>query len=108
MSAYGISRPSFSQTRLYLIRPPSSAWTCRKLMSFSSVAEYSLIGMVTKPKEIAPFQMDRGMGQSLPDATDIGALEHHFSPPTQGDSAAAGRSDRAGQRVQLFGGVPEE
>ena len=27
ISAYGISLPHFSQTRLYLIRPPSSGWT---------------------------------------------------------------------------------
>src|SRR3982750_326900 len=30
-------------------------------MSFSSVAEKSFTGMVTRPKEIAPFHIERGM-----------------------------------------------
>jgi hypothetical protein len=30
-------------------------------MSFSSVAEKSFTGIVTSPKEIAPFQIERGM-----------------------------------------------
>ena len=30
-------------------------------MSFSSVAEKSFTGIVTRPKEIAPFQIERGM-----------------------------------------------
>ena len=30
-------------------------------MSFSSVAEKSFTGIVTRPKEIAPFQIDRGI-----------------------------------------------
>jgi hypothetical protein len=53
--------PHFSQTRLYLMRPPSSGCTWRKLMSFSSVAEKSFTGIVTRPKEIAPFHIERGM-----------------------------------------------
>src|SRR6188472_2651391 len=44
------------------MRPPSSGCTWRKLMSFSSVAEKSFTGIVTRPKEMAPFQIDRGMG----------------------------------------------
>jgi hypothetical protein len=30
-------------------------------MSFSSVAEKSFTGIVTRPKEIAPFHIERGM-----------------------------------------------
>ena len=61
ISANGISLPHFSHTLLYLMRPPSSGWTWRKLMSFSSVAEKSFTGIVTRPKEMAPFQIERGM-----------------------------------------------
>src|SRR5215207_7776939 len=57
MSEYGTSSPHTEQTRLYLIRPPSATCTCRKEMSFSSVAENTLIGIVTIPKEMAPFQI---------------------------------------------------
>ena len=39
MSAYSTSSPSRLQTRWYLIRPPSLAWTCRNEMSLLSVAE---------------------------------------------------------------------
>jgi hypothetical protein len=39
-------------------------------MSFSSVAEKSFTGIVTRPKEIAPFHIERGMPPSLPDAAD--------------------------------------
>ena len=47
------------QTRWYLIRPPSLAWTWRKEMSLLSVAEYSFTGTLTRPKETAPFQIAR-------------------------------------------------
>src|SRR5919107_126117 len=51
------------QTRWYLIRPPSFACTCRKEMSWLSVAAYSFTGTLTRPKDTAPFQMAR-MGSS--------------------------------------------
>ena len=59
MSAYSTSSPSMLQTRWYLIRPPSLAWTCRNEMSLLSVAEYSFTGTLTRPKETAPFQIAR-------------------------------------------------
>lgn len=37
----------------------SSRWTWRKDTEWLSVAFTSLIGMLTRPKEMAPFQMDR-------------------------------------------------
>src|SRR3990172_9280873 len=43
------------------MRTPSFLCSRLKETSFSSVAEYSLIGMETIPKLIAPFQIDRGM-----------------------------------------------
>src|SRR5215218_2054413 len=57
MSEYGTSSPSTEQIRLYLIRPPSATCTWRNEMSFSSVAENTLIGIVTIPNEMAPFQI---------------------------------------------------
>ena len=59
MSAYATSSPSMEQTRWYLIRPPSLAWTCRNDTSWDSVAEYSFTGTLTSPKETAPFQIAR-------------------------------------------------
>src|SRR3954447_8015896 len=59
MSEYGTSSPHFVQTRRNLIRPPSSRWTWWNATSRCSVAEYSFTGIVTSPKEIAPFQMLR-------------------------------------------------
>src|SRR3954452_19639871 len=63
MSAYATSSPSTLHTRWYLIRPPSLACTCRKEMSWLSVAAYSFTGTLTRPKDTAPFQMAR-MGSS--------------------------------------------
>ncbi len=59
ISEYSTSSPSIEQTRLYLIRPPSEAWTWLKRMSLSSVAVYSFTPMLTSPKETAPRQIDR-------------------------------------------------
>src|SRR4051812_18472284 len=58
MSANATSPPHTEHTRLYLIRPPSSRciWWNRK--SCSSVAENSRTPIVTRPKEIAPRQID--------------------------------------------------
>src|SRR3954453_2851025 len=41
------------------MRPPSSVWIWRKEMEWFSVAFTSLIGMLTRPNEMAPFHMDR-------------------------------------------------
>src|SRR3712207_9564123 len=47
------------QVRWYLIRPPSVRCTWWNRMSFSSVAEYSLTAIDTRPNETAPFQIAR-------------------------------------------------
>ena len=39
------------------MRPPSGAWSWLKRRLFSSVAPYTRTGIVTNPKEIAPFQI---------------------------------------------------
>src|SRR3954467_5925682 len=59
MSLYSTSSPSIEQTRLYLTRPPSAAWTWLNRMSLSSVAEYSFTPMLTRPNDTAPRQIDR-------------------------------------------------
>lgn len=59
MSAAVTSCSSISQTFRYRIRPPSARWIWRKETEWFSVALTSLIGMLTNPKEMAPFQMDR-------------------------------------------------
>src|SRR5687767_1826649 len=59
MSLYSTSSPSIEQTRLYLTRPPSVAWTWWKRMSLSSVAEYSFTPTLTRPNDTAPRQIDR-------------------------------------------------
>src|SRR3954463_6454864 len=59
MSPYSTSSPSIEQTRYYLTRPPSVAWTWWNLMSLSSVAEYSFTPMLTRPNDTAPRQIDR-------------------------------------------------
>jgi hypothetical protein len=41
-------------------------WIWRKEMEWLSVAFTSLIGMLTRPKEMAPFHMDRTWGTRLP------------------------------------------
>src|SRR4029453_9710155 len=112
ISANGISLPHFSQNRLYLMRPPSSGCTWRKLMSFSSVAEKSFTGIVTRPKEIAPFHIERGMPPSLPDASDkfCGAARA-LQTPAAGDSSVrrSGLVSELGlQQVKLFGGKPQQ
>src|SRR4051812_18478047 len=59
MSPYSTSSPSIEQTRLYLTRPPSVAWTWWNRMSLSSVAEYSFTPMLTRPNDTAPRQIER-------------------------------------------------
>lgn len=41
------------------MRPPSSRWIWRKEIEWLSVALTSLMGMLTRPNEMAPFHMDR-------------------------------------------------
>jgi hypothetical protein len=62
------SSPQDVQMRRILIRPPSAAWTWWNRRSCSCVAEYSLTGTLTSPKDTAPFHIARiaGMVVSLP------------------------------------------
>src|SRR5919198_1093951 len=50
------------------MRPPSGAWSWWNRRLFSSVAPYTRMGMVTSPKEIAPFQIVLMRGPPLPGA----------------------------------------
>lgn len=67
------SRSSSSQNLRYRMRPPSSRWTWRKEIEWLSVAFTTLIGMLTRPKEMAPFQMDRTCGTFLVVPADAGS-----------------------------------
>src|SRR3954451_9766177 len=87
MSLYSTSSPSIEQTRLYLTRPPSVAWTWWNRMSLSSVAEYSFTPMLTRPNDTAPRQIER---MSAP---------HPFVRP------GAGRHGTTRNRVKITGWV---
>src|SRR5215212_12035492 len=97
MSLYSTSSPSIEQTRLYLTRPPSVAWTWWNRMSLSSVAEYSFTPMLTRPNDTAPRQIDRM--PPLPErAPDPGP---HDGPGTGSRSQdRCGRSPAAGRRTR--------
>ncbi len=79
MSAYATSSPSIEQTRWYLIRPPSLAWTWRNETSWDSVAAYSFTGTLTSPNDTAPFQiarMDNLLEVLVPSVTHVNARSH--------------------------------
>src|SRR4030095_16611255 len=59
-------------------------------MSFSSVAEKSFTGIVTSPKEIAPFQIERGMFLVCP----IRSRVPSYAEATLRVIAGAGRAPR--------------
>src|SRR3954451_24475114 len=86
MSPYSTSSPSIEQTRLYLTRPPSGAWTWWNRMSLSSVAEYSFTPMLTRPKDTAPRQIDR-----------MPPLPSHGSRPSPRLMTGQDQQDRGGQ-----------
>src|SRR2546423_695355 len=55
------SSPSTAHVRWYLMRPWSSSCSWLNRRVFSSVAGYILTGIVTSPKEMAPFHIVLGM-----------------------------------------------
>ncbi len=57
MSAYSTSWPN-SHTRLYRMRPLSSSCTWCRETSWVSVAAYTLMGTLTSPNAMEPFQID--------------------------------------------------
>src|SRR3954453_13223966 len=95
MSPYSTSSPSIEQTRLYLTRPPSVAWTWWNRMSLSSVAEYSFTPMLTRPNDTAPRQIDRmpPLPEPAPDPEPLA-----YPWPGQDRRIGAGRCARAGAR----------
>src|SRR3954468_8030822 len=60
MSSYSTSLSSFGQMRRCSICAPSLACTSLKLTVFDSVAVNSLIGTLTRPNVMVPFQIERG------------------------------------------------
>src|SRR5215208_4008402 len=91
MSLYSTSSPSIEQTRLYLTRPPSVAWTWWNRMSLSSVAEYSFTPMLTRPNDTAPRQIDR-----------MPPLPERAPNPRSGQDHRIG----AGRLLRQVGGAP--
>src|SRR5438034_7315236 len=64
MCSNGTSSPHTEHTRLYLMRPPSLSWSWLNRRLFSSVAGKTLIGIETRPNEMAPFHIVLGMGEA--------------------------------------------
>src|SRR5436190_9065546 len=56
------SSPHTEHTRWYLMRPPSLSCSWLKRRVFSSVAGKTLIGIETRPNEMAPLHMVLGIG----------------------------------------------
>src|SRR5919198_3023972 len=56
------SSPQTEHTRWYLMRPPSLSCSWLKRRVFSSVAGKTLIGIETRPNEMAPLHMVLGIG----------------------------------------------
>src|SRR3954453_19710314 len=105
MSLYSTSSPSIEQTRLYLTRPPSVAWTWLNRVSLSSVAEDSFTPMLTRPNDTAPRQIDRM--PPLPDedpdplaGPGDGTLSRSRSQERGGRVPAAGRAARDVPRTE--------
>src|SRR5205814_1107223 len=84
------------QTRWYLMRPPSSRCTWWKRMSFSSVAEYSFTAIDTRPKDTAPFQIDR-MLDPLSDVRPSDKGSHHEPLPCSLHRALAAQTPSMGR-----------
>src|SRR4051812_19441021 len=65
MSSNATSLSSLEQIRRCSTFAPSRAWTSWKCTVLDSVAEKSLTGMLTSPKVIVPFQIERGIAASV-------------------------------------------
>ncbi len=67
-------------------------------MSFSSVAPYSFTGIVTNPKDTAPFQIDLGMPVSFDQSSPAQPLPRlcHSPAPCQSRSPSSRRTVTAG------------
>src|SRR5687768_16713110 len=65
----GTSSPSAAETFLYLMRAPVRLSSWLKLTVLRDTAAYSLIGMLTRPKLMAPLQMALGIRGSIPVST---------------------------------------
>src|SRR3954447_322047 len=66
MSSWSTTLSSLGQMRRCSMRLPSAAWTSWKCTVLDSVAENTLIGTVTRPKAMVPFQMERAMACACP------------------------------------------
>ena len=69
IASAGTSSPSAADTFLYLMRAPVRLSSWLKLTFLRDTAAYSLIGMLTSPKLMAPLQMALGIRWSIPVST---------------------------------------
>src|SRR4051794_3607432 len=67
--------PVSGSSRRCSIWAPSASWTSLKLTVLDCVAENSLIGTLTRPKEIVALKIERGTRGFLPDVAvdDVGS-----------------------------------
>ena len=71
MASAGTSSPSAADTFLYLMRAPVRESSWLKLTLLRDTAAYSLIGMLTSPKLMAPLQMALGIRASIPNSSAV-------------------------------------
>src|SRR5688572_14407915 len=71
MASAGTSSPSAADTFLYLMRAPVRLSSWLKLTFLRDTAAYSLIGMLTSPKLMAPLQMALGIRGSIPVSDEV-------------------------------------
>src|SRR5688572_21429874 len=69
IASAGTSSPSAAETFLYLMRDPVRESSWLKETFLRDTAAYSLIGMLTRPKLMAPLQMALGIRGSIPVST---------------------------------------
>src|SRR5690349_4908320 len=94
MSSKDTSSPVLGSTRFCWIRVPVLPLSWWKRTVFRETAEYSLTGTFTSPKEIAPLQIDRGIGAlSYPGVRAINARTPDCAVP---GSLRALRSEAGG------------
>src|SRR3954447_23258343 len=63
------------------MRPPSSACSWLKRTDFEETAEYSFTGTLTRPKEMAPVQIERGIALTIPAALARSTAERRLAGP---------------------------
>src|SRR5687768_11790815 len=100
IASAGTSSPSAADTFLYLMRAPVRLSSWLKLTFLRDTAAYSLIGMLTSPKLMAPLQMALGIRGSIPVSEEDAKRTPGQTASTPGSHRPRGRprSDDAALR----------